>query len=480
VTSQTDLALARPTRRRSAGPPRGGLGWRWPALIFVTVVGVYLASPSAMTADSIFGVRVAYAMVHYHSIGLDHFNPLQGPAADLQPVGPHIYPLFPWTVSLFAAPVVAALDVLHRIGIGRGAAWYLVGGRDWVVQVISMSVVVGFTAIVLYQIARRILVAIPEPRRTRWAAGVALVFAFGTSAWSTASRSMWQHGPSMLFLSLAILFALRADRGESGWMGLGAALAASYTVRPTNAIPLVVVGAWVLLTRRDRIGRVIAGAVPVAFVFLLVNRVAYHAWLPKYFRASANFAVTGRTAEALLGNLVSPGRGLLVFCPLVVLSGMGVIRQARQGWRSSLWIAFAVVPVLHWVLISAFKQWWGGDSYGPRFFTDMTPFFVVLALPAVERLALVGGTTRRLGLSLTAVLIAWSSFVQVQGATLRSAWCWNAEPVNVDLKPSHVWAWSDPQFLRGARRLAFGPDRRSEIRRAGVIVLGCPSEPVRP
>jgi len=462
--------------------------WAWPAIIFVVVVGVDLASPSAITADSIFGVRVAYSVVHYHSIGLNHFSPLVGPAADLQTVGHHVYPLFPWTVSLFAVPAVVILDGLHRIGIGPGAAWYLVGGRDWRIQIWSMAVVVGATTVIVYSIARRVLVALPDGQRARWSAGVALVFAFGTSAWSTASRSLWQHGPSMLFLSLAIVFALRASAQEAGgasaaWVGLGAALAGAYTVRPTNTIPLVVLGGWVVLTRRRAIAAVVAGAVPVAAVFLVVNRVAYHAWLPRYFRASSNFAVTGRVAEAFVGNLVSPSRGLLFFCPLVMLAGWGVAMQIRHGWRSPLWIAFAVIPVLHLCLISAFKQWWGGDSYGPRFLTDMMPFFVVLALPAVERLARPAqlSSSRRAWLvSMTAGLVLWSTFVQAQGATLRSAWCWNAEPVNVNLHPSHIWAWSDPQFLRGARRLVFGPARGSELRRAGVIDVGCPVEPVRP
>ena len=92
-------------------------------------------------------------------------------------------------------------------------------------------------------------------------------------------------------------------------------------------------------------------------------------------------------AVALAGNLVSPARGLFIFCPLVVLSVVGVVVRWRAGELTAFWKALAVIPVVHWIVISAFKHWWGGDSYGPRFFTDLMPVLVVLALPAVEVLA---------------------------------------------------------------------------------------------
>ena len=217
---------------------------------------------------------------------------------------------------------------------------------------------------------------------------------------------------------------------------------------------------------------------------------------------------------ALAGNLVSPARGLFIFCPLVVLSVAGVVVRWRAGELTAFWKALAVIPVLHWIVISAFKHWWGGDSYGPRFFTDLVPILVVLALPAVEVLARwvapsrpsadpagppPGRPTtsarrrdqrrrgrpprlrwRRALVALTVVALVWSVGVNAQGAILRSAWCWNNEPTDVDVHPAKLWDWSDPQFARGIRTVIWGPDRRSEFTRDGVDLLGCPTEPVRP
>ena len=122
-------------------------------------------------------------------------------------------------------------------------------------------------------------------------------------------------------------------------------------------------------------------------MLVAVNLAVYHQPLSPYYTGGQSFDVSGTMAVALAGNLVSPARGLFIFCPLVALSVAGVVVRWRAGELTAFWKALAVIPVLHWIVISAFKHWWGGDSYGPRFFTDLMPVFVVLALPAVEVLA---------------------------------------------------------------------------------------------
>jgi hypothetical protein len=282
-------------------------------------------------------------------------------------------------------------------------------------------------------------------------------------------------------------------------MGMGAAFAASYAMRPTDSIVIMVIFVWMVVAQRRHLLAAVAGAVPPLAVLVAVNVAIYHQPLSPYFTGGQSFDVSGTMAVALAGNLVSPARGLLIFCPLVALSAIGIVVRWRAGELNAFWKALAVIPVLHWIVISAFKHWWGGDSYGPRFFTDIMPIFVVLALPAVEVLArwLAPSTPRssdvpttdrpaptlrwrRLLVALTIVALVWSVGVEAQGAILRSAWCWNNEPTDVDTHPAKLWDWGDPQFARGIRTLIWGPDRSSEFVRDGVDLIGCPSEPVRP
>ncbi|HEY5096411.1 MAG TPA: hypothetical protein VII46_00115 [Acidimicrobiales bacterium] len=469
------------------------------SVLAVVVFAIDMASPSGMTADPIRAVSVAVSMVHYHSLSLDRFRPLPNPGFAVTVVNGHTYPLFPWAVSLFAVPWVIVEDIGHKLGITEGSVAMVRSGHDWGLQVVSMATVVAAATVVVYFIALRVLRLHPAARRRRWAVAVALAFALATPAWSTASRAMWQHGPSMLCIALGLLFALRAQAGQRGWMGMGAAFAASYAMRPTDSIVIIAIAAWVLLAERRHLVAVVAGAVPPLAILVAVNLAVYHQPLSPYYTGGQAFDVSGTMVVALAGNLVSPARGLFIFCPLVVLSVIGVVVRWRAGELTAFWKALAVIPVLHWIVISAFKHWWGGDSFGPRFFTDIVPVLVVLALPAVEVLArwMAPSTGRarpgsgpvaapprlrwqRALVALTLVALVWSVGVNAQGAILKSAWCWNSEPTQVDAHPSKLWDWSDPQFARGIRTLVWGPDRSSEFIRDGVDLIGCPTEPVRP
>jgi hypothetical protein len=452
-----------------------------PAALFCFVFAVDEVSPNGMTADSLRAIPTAVSMVYWRTISLDHLKGyLTLPGVDEVTSHGHVYPIFPWATSLFAVPWVVADAALHKLGFGAGPLALVRTGDDWDLQVISMAAVVAATSVVIFHLAVRVLSMAPMRRRRRWALGVALVFAFATPAWSTASRSMWEHGPSMLCLSVALLYALRAQAGQRGWTGMGVALGLAYTIRPTDALVVMALGLWVLIWYRKHLWKVVVGAAVPLTVFVAVNLATYHQVLPPYFSQGGQFSVSWTFLDALAANLVSPARGLLIFVPLVVLSVVGVVVQYRRGAMTPFWWAVAAVLPAHLIVISAFANWWAGDAFGPRFFTDLLPLFVLLALPAVDHLAEHRFERQALVVGLVCAALVWSLGVEVQGATLRSSWCWNAEPVNVDLHPNNVWNWADPQFARGIRAIVFGPDRGTELLRDGVQAVGCPVEPVRP
>lgn len=462
--------------------------WLYATGLGILVFAADMACPSGMTADSMRSIDVGWVMVHLRTINLDALRPLRNGTFAISVVNGHYYPYFPWAVSLFAVPWIILYDLAHKVGIGGGTLAMLHTGHDWPLQVLSMSAVVAVTSVLVFYIALRVLRLSSPVRQRRWALGVALAFAFATPAWSTASRSMWQHGPSMLCISAGLLFALRARDGQRGWAGMGASLAAGYCMRPTDSIVFGVIMVWALFSQRRQIRNflsAVAGSIAPFAILVTVNELSYHAMLSPYYSGSQNFAVTRTMLVALAGNLISPSRGLFIFCPLVVLSIVGLYLLWRRRELDGFWIALGVIPILHWIVISAFKHWWGGDSFGPRFFTDIFPIFTVLALPAVQALAERSAlrrplARRRVFATLSVIALMWSFLVNAQGAILRSAWCWNNEPTDVDQHPGKVWSWSDPQFARGIRTLIWGPNRASEFIRDGVDLYGCPTEPVRP
>ena len=227
----------------------------------------------------------------------------------------------------------------------------------------------------------------------------------------------------------------------------GLPLAISYTIRPANALAVVLFSLFVLVHYRKQFPRFLLWASPVAAIFIGWNWMTYRALFSSYYqlRPPLDFSMTTLRgiSEALAGNLISPSRGLLIFTPLMCFAIYGMWRAWRDRWAAPLGRWLVCLVMLHWLFISLYYQfWWGGHSYGPRLWSDMSPLLVLLLVPAWEYIH--GRTTRWVFV----ICLAVSFLIHARGATQWRVNMWNAVPVNVDQHPERVWDWRDPQFLR--------------------------------
>jgi hypothetical protein len=425
--------------------------------LFVIVLAIYGTAPIVTNGDPYLTVPTAYSVLRHGDLNLDEYH---GPRitsyySNVVANGHH-YDYFPWTVSLFALPAVIVVSAAHVVGIGRGVGWMIAhdhfGGLSFASGVWVTALAVLVMSVFTYERLNG-----DERRKRRWAFIVGLAIAFGTSAFSTASRALWQHGPSILLTAAALLVLHRIlSKGDSTPRGvlLGTALGAAYTVRPTNAVVLAVVVLWLLVARRSLLAPFATGAAAVFVPWVVVNVLSFHSVLPAYFSAG-RVGYHAHFFEAIGVNLISPARGLFVFSPIAILSVIGAIVAWRRRKLDTLLVMAAVIVVVHTLGVSGFPDhWWGGHSYGPRFMSDMIPFLLVLAVPAI---AVIAAEQRRAWSGLAGAALAVSVVANAQGAYLRAAVCWNADPADVDLKPSRVWDWGDAQVTRGIRRLATRP-----------------------
>jgi hypothetical protein len=436
-------------------------------LLFFGVALVYCLSPVVTNSDSYLVVPTAVSIVHERNLDVDEFGNVPDVAAHYaftEANGHHLNE-FPWVVSLFAVPAVLVADIGHAIGVGPGAEQLVRRDEMGLMQLITASLLTA-AAIVAIAVLVYERVGGEHARRLRMAMLVAVVVALGTTAWSVASRALWQHGPSILFLTIALVAVGRLLRPEETrarrppWLYAGAAgatLAVAFAIRPTNALALAGIAVLLLVVRRSAVLPFAAGVAVVLVPWCIVTALAYGQLLQPY--GSANrLTLHASYLEALAANVVSPGRGLLLFSPVALLAVGGVIVAIRRSRLDGLLVVSAAVVVLQWLVVSAYgENWVGGHSFGPRFFTDVIPFLVLLALPAVEAIAdLPAGGNRVVWLGLTTLLVVVSIGVHAQGGVLRAAQCWNIEPVPVDVDNSRVWSWSDPLLTRGLRRVLEG------------------------
>jgi hypothetical protein len=445
------------------------------ALFAVTYVVFHQSPVTNPFGDSELTMPTAASLVHTHDLTVDEYTtPHVATHYANREIGGHRYNYFPWTVSLFAVPQVVVTDALGAIE-GEPQTDALIDADELPrLELTAAALVCALAAVVVAVMAQERLRS-GSTRTRRWlGVAVGAVFAFGTSMWSIASRSLWQHGPSVLCGAVALLLATRLaadDPDGTSWARpamrraaeLGAVLALGYTVRPTNAVPALLVAGWLGLRHRRALVPFALGGAAVMVPWFVVNQASYGELLPPY-HAGSRFSFHGAYLQAVAANLFSTGRGLFVFSPVAVLAVIGFIlsiRSTRPIRRATTdrgdgleWVCAAVVVLSLLVVSGLSERWWAGHTYGPRFMSDTLPYLALLALPAVDRLGALawsGGGAAKAALAGTALAVAVSVVVHWQGATLYTTACWNGAPLNVDVHPSRVWSMGDPQVTRGVR-----------------------------
>lgn len=284
------------------------------------------------------------------------------------------------------------------------------------------------------------------------------VIALGTSHRSIAGAGLWTHSSGTLWLALGLFAWTRAPR-HSGLYPVGAlALALATACRPILAptLGLLVVDAW-LVTRlsRARAVRAVAAtavAAGVGALSLYANWFTHDSLLggraqfvgdPTHYHAVSHYF--GFSPVHLAGLLVAPSRGLFVFSPVLLFAIPGLFECLRRGApRAERLLSLGGVSAF--LLYGFFTTWWAGSVYGPRYMTDLLPFFALwLARTPLPRRG------RAAWAALFAAALLWSAGVQEVGA--RAYPCgWNSFPVEVDRAPARVWGWRDTQIRRCALR----------------------------
>lgn len=449
-----------PTPRSEPGPK-----WRRRSValvLFLAAMSVYVASPARRFNDSLYSLVLSESLLTRGTFALDPYfdSPLtrqEYPGlrrrTDVRPlpyqiesVNGHLYYFFPPGSSLLSLPAVA---------VARSFGWSSVpGGRydktaDIRLQSWLAAIVCGAIVVCAFFLARRVL---PVGLSVVTAVGVG----FGSQVWSTASRALWSHTWLILLLLLAVhhLVACRQEGRTPRGLWLGSLLAWSYFVRPTAAVSIGVILLYVVWRWHRRGLRTWSVSALWMLGFIGYSWSHFGHLQPSYFR-------TGRLSleylpRAAMANLVSPGRGLFVFLPWLLMVAYLLIRYRGALPLRDLHLAAVIAVGVHWLVISAFPYWWGGHAYGPRLFADVIPWLTWLTVGALAgwrhgRSVAASVLRSRVELIVGGLLLVAGIAIQAAGALSMRTMYWNGRPVDVARTPSRIWDWSDPQFLAWRR-----------------------------
>ncbi|WP_243366171.1 hypothetical protein [Fundidesulfovibrio soli] len=291
----------------------------------------------------------------------------------------------------------------------------------------------------------------------------AAAFALCTSQFSVHAGALASHNLACL-LSLGMLRLLLEGRNVPAW-GLAILGVFGVMVRHDMAFMLLGSGATLWLAGRRALVRFVCWCGLFAAVWLGLNQWMYGALLPPYMLEQGPSGSLSAAPATLMGLLVSPNRGLLVynsvFLPGFCYAIWRILRpRADSAWDQGAGWGASLALLVFLGALSMFPMWWGGWSYGPRLFGSMYGVLAMLSVLGL-RLCLERAPAPGRKLLLAALLLpllAWGGFANLKGAVVGDSW--NETPRDVNVHPERLWDWGDMQALRDAEVL------REVLRRA--------------
>jgi len=419
-----------------AGPSTIRIWLPFLALALVTLaVGTVVVAATVRTTDSdmMGSLLAAESLVQGHWLQLDHYPDLVKTSLQvgyrLEQVGDHVFYYFPIGTSLLVAPVIG---VLSALGID-------VTANDDKIQIGLAAVAAMVTFLLLYFLARRFV-------NTWLSLLLATGFWFGSSFASTGGTALWSHnfGAVMTLAALLALVAgLQTHRAVlAAWGGVFAGFA--FVVRPQLA--LLPLGIAILLGIRWRRGLAwfMGSAAAVAVAFMALTFATSGRLLPSYYLPQR--LEGGEFWIALSANLLSPGRGLLLFTPILLIGLLVAGNWRRISTDDRALVVLGVGWMLaHWVAVSRFPHWWGGWGFGPRLMMDALPglFLAIVVLWPRSTRTVLAKTT----IVAFVVLALGSTWIHSVQALYNSySRIWYVEPNSED-NAWMMWDWQYPQLL---------------------------------
>jgi hypothetical protein len=384
--------------------------------LFCAAAAVYLSTFRWRGGDDGPASLIPFGLIRHHTLTLDPFVAEwfgSGKAdQNLVLARGHYLSIFPVAAGLMALPFYAltafsgvplADPIVHQLAKLSAAA-------------ITAASVVAF---------RRALAGRCSPR---WALTLTGVYALGTWAFSVSSQGLWQHGPACLGLALGLMGLNERGVRADALAGFGFSLAVA--ARPDSVFVAAAAGLMLLAHDRKRVAGFALGALAPALL-LGGYWLAYTGrLLPPEHEYQAKIFAGFLQWPAFAALAASPTRGLLFYCPAALF---GLWAAARGGARER-WLALGSLGP--WLLLSCYKGWTGGNTFGPRYFASTA--LVLLWLCAgleqpLRRRARAGGAWR--------AAAAWSILTHACGAYLTwpgsqeyavqqaQAWRWSLHPI---------------------------------------------------
>ena len=333
---------------------------------------LYLAflPPGIYSVDGNGMLAVAESLVAHHSLAVD-------PGLGLPGRGGLSFGKWYPLQSLLAVPfVVAAAVATHLVHL---PTHYLAAILSLLLPIVFTAATVGLVGLIALQLGSSMEGALLA----------SFGYAFGTIAMVYA-RTFYAE-PLLAFLAAASIYLTL--RGSERDILLAAAFAAAAVLaKPTGVLLAPALTSYLLARRRSLWLSLVpaAGSSIGLLTYFVYNQFRFgHALKFGQPWAFSAFALP----HGIAGLLISPGRGLVWCCPVILLAFVALMKARKsREFLGTLLVTAVFIEFL--VMHSLWASWDGGWSWGPRFLLPAIPGLAAL-------LGLLVGPWRRAAIALT-------------------------------------------------------------------------------
>lgn len=283
------------------------------------------------------------------------------------------------------------------------------------------------------------------------------VFLFATVNFAMLSQSLWQHGTLQLFSILGLYFVLEHLKSPnfkpfSAFLG-GLFYGLAILSRPTAGLGLLLVGIFALI-KQNNIKSILKTGIFVA-LGVLVN-VAFFFWYNnKYYVGIENQGYASQLfgswispfPVSFFGVWLSPSKGILAYSPIFIFSFIGFYIAMKKGFKEHFqYFIYFLIVIIHTLVISFWKHWYGGYSFGYRMSSDIIPYLVILMVPFVK------SSLYERKIFLFSLLMYFSIFMQIFGIVFFDG-IWHAAYDTGFKNTSWLWSLRDSELMFNIRRV---------------------------
>jgi hypothetical protein len=419
---------------------------------WLVVYKLKINSLPIQSEDTVPALFLPLAIIKNHTLYLDEYYPMmldRYPNPDdrtrelgmnpfyVREVGEHVVSAFPIITPLIALPIYY-FAVLGNVNFDWNALSILAH--------LTGALIMSLSAAAFWVLLNRGLKI-----DTKKSNIVTFIYAFCTINFAHISQGMWQHGTVQLFTILALIFFLRfyETKKYSDIYYYALFMGIAILSRPTAGLPFLILSSYLVLNK-DFIKRSLyigLGLVLPVLFFVWYNATYYVSISNQGYANQLLKNWLGDFPISFIGVWLSPSKGILIYSPVLLFGLLGahlayknLSTKNRSFYRLCLLIVF-----LHTLVISFWKHWFGGWSFGYRMTSDVLPFLVLPIACWLEQ-------PRSKNLMRTFfITLYFSLFVQLAGIVFFDG-IWHAAYDRGFKDPRWLWSVKDSEFAFNARR----------------------------